>query len=360
MERLIELREKARVFYSKYSLAIRAIAKFLMAFCTFLIINKYVGYFKALDHAYVALALALLCAVLPLSATLALGAVLTILHLYALSMQMAVIAVALFALIFLLYFRFSPKETYYVLLMLIAFVAHVPYAVPVAAGLLGGPASMAPILCGTVLYFFLNGLYSNAALFLDAADGDAVSPLNAVANQFLGNKEMYLLLFAFLLAVVLVYAFRRRPVDHAWSIAISIGILSEFAICLAGYFIMGISGKIPWLLFGTLVSAAIALVLEFLFFNLDYSRTERVQFEDDEYYYYVKAVPKISMSSGNKQVKKIAPRRGNKRPANRKPTNKKNPNEKNANQRNANPQNANQKNPSQRGASQQPGLHGRE
>jgi hypothetical protein len=26
--------------------------------------------------------------------------------------------------------------------------------------------------------------------------------------------------------------------------------------------------------------------------NLDYARTERVQFEDDDYYYYVKAVPK--------------------------------------------------------------------
>ena len=36
----------------------------------------------------------------------------------------------------------------------------------------------------------------------------------------------------------------------------------------------------------------IAFVIQFLFMDLDYDRTERVQFEDDDYYYYVKAVPK--------------------------------------------------------------------
>ena len=35
------------------------------------------------------------------------------------------------------------------------------------------------------------------------------------------------------------------------------------------------------------------------------SRTERVQFEDDEYYYYVKAVPKMYVAVKEKQVKTI-------------------------------------------------------
>ena len=40
-----------------------------------------------------------------------------------------------------------------------------------------------------------------------------------------------------------------------------------------------------------------------MFMNLDYARTERVQFEDDEYYYYVKAVPKKMVASEEKTVK---------------------------------------------------------
>jgi hypothetical protein len=38
---------------------------------------------------------------------------------------------------------------------------------------------------------------------------------------------------------------------------------------------------------------------------VDYSRTERVQFEDDEYYYYVKAVPKNTVEPAAPRVKKI-------------------------------------------------------
>ena len=38
---------------------------------------------------------------------------------------------------------------------------------------------------------------------------------------------------------------------------------------------------------------------------MDYSRTEYVQFEDDEYYYYVKAVPKNTVAVPQKRVKTI-------------------------------------------------------
>ena len=38
---------------------------------------------------------------------------------------------------------------------------------------------------------------------------------------------------------------------------------------------------------------------------MDYNRAEKVQFEDDEYYYYVKAVPKVTYPVSRKRVKKI-------------------------------------------------------
>ena len=47
-------------------------------------------------------------------------------------------------------------------------------------------------------------------------------------------------------------------------------------------------------LIGLLVSVMLAMIYNFFFFSVDYTRTEYVQFEDDDYYYYVKAVPKMS------------------------------------------------------------------
>mgnify|MGYP003202143642 FL=1 len=49
--------------------------------------------------------------------------------------------------------------------------------------------------------------------------------------------------------------------------------------------------------------------MEFFLFSVDYSRTERLQFEDDEYYYYVKAIPKISVTAPEKTVKHINERK---------------------------------------------------
>ena len=59
------------------------------------------------------------------------------------------------------------------------------------------------------------------------------------------------------------------------------------------------------LIVGSIFAVLIAKVVEFFGFNVDYSRTEKVQFEDDEYYYYVKAVPKVTVAAPARTVKKI-------------------------------------------------------
>ena len=56
---------------------------------------------------------------------------------------------------------------------------------------------------------------------------------------------------------------------------------------------------------GSIVAVGVGKVIEFFKFFVDYRRTEKVQFEDDEYYYYVKAVPKITVATPAKTVKRI-------------------------------------------------------
>ena len=45
--------------------------------------------------------------------------------------------------------------------------------------------------------------------------------------------------------------------------------------------------------------------MEFFVFGGDYTRTERLEYEDDEYYYYVKAVPKATVATSERSIKKI-------------------------------------------------------
>ena len=72
---------------------------------------------------------------------------------------------------------------------------------------------------------------------------------------------------------------------------------------------MDVSLSIGPLAMGTLLSVVLAFIFQFFVFAVDYSRTEFLQFQDDEYYYYVKAVPKIAVTAPDVKVQRINKRK---------------------------------------------------
>lgn len=308
MTSILELKEKLVRFYGKHEVYLVPLMKFVLALAMFLMINLNIGYMKSISSVPVALIMAAICSVLPINAAMLLATGFILLDMYALSLEVCLIALALFVLIYLVYFRFAPKNGYDVVLTMVCCKLHIPYVMPLGMGLLRGVYSIFALGCGTILYFFLNGVKQNAKTLSGAAeaDGEATSTFSAVLNQLMGNKEMYLVLGVLAVTLVIVYIIRRMSIENAWRVAIISGILFETIGLIAGYMLLGISDRLIGVLAGSLVSAGIAFVIQILFFNLDYSRTEKLQFEDDEYYYYVKAVPKAIISGSDKRVKRFA------------------------------------------------------
>ena len=300
MTTLLELKEKLVRFYGKYEVYITPIVKFIVAFAALMTIDRNIGYMELVSSTPVALILGLLCAILPVGGTIFIAAVVILADMYALSIEVCLVALLLFVLIYFIYFRFAPRQGMGVLLTPICFRLNIPYVIPVGMGLLEEAYSVFAVICGTVVYFFLDGVRQNEKLLGGAAEE------SAALNQLLGNKEMYLVLGIMAVTLIIVYLIRRMSIANAWQIAIASGILFETIGLIAGYMLLGISGKTVSVLVGNVISLLIAFVIQFLFFNLDYSRTERLQFEDDEYYYYVKAVPKAVVSGTNKQVKRFS------------------------------------------------------
>jgi len=62
---------------------------------------------------------------------------------------------------------------------------------------------------------------------------------------------------------------------------------------------------IIFVIIGTVLAVILGYLLQILFFSVDYKRTESVQYEDDEYYYYVKAIPKVNIVNQDVKVKRI-------------------------------------------------------
>ena len=81
------------------------------------------------------------------------------------------------------------------------------------------------------------------------------------------------------------------------------GALVQLVALVVAYLVLGLPEKIIWLVLSTVAAIFAGVVIQFIFMNLDYARTENVQFEDDEYYYYVKAVPKKMIAKEEKVVK---------------------------------------------------------
>jgi len=208
-----------------------------------------------------------------------------------------------------MYIKFAPKNGYSIVLTPILCYFRVPQVMPVAVGLLKEPSSYLSVLCGAIAYFYINGVEENIVNFTSTEETEGFAKLTAALRVLVGNKEMYLVLAAFFITSLVVYCIRRQSVNHAWRIALFAGSMVEMVILLVGYILLGLPGKIQWVIIGTLVSLLISLILEFFFYNLDYSRIERVQFEDDEYYYFVKAVPKVFVAKKDKKVKQITPRK---------------------------------------------------
>lgn len=305
MTGLLEIKDWLIRFYSRYETWLFPVVKFVLALTLFAMINAHIGFMDAISNWSTAFILALICAVLPVNTMLWLGAFVVLADMYALSLEVALTTLILFAALFFLYFRFAPENGIMAVLTPISFGLKVPYIMPVAGGLLRSISSVFAVVCGTVIYYFLDGIQQNAGTLInvDSAEKGQPSRFDISIGQLLGNKEMYLVIAIFVVTAVVVWIVRRLEVDYAWTLAIISGMLIEIAGLFVGFLVLGIEGKTAVMLIGNIISMLIAFILQFLFMNLDYDRTERVQFEDDDYYYYVKAVPKKMVAVKDVKVK---------------------------------------------------------
>lgn len=305
MSNLLAIREKIKSFYAAFEIYITPALKFITAFVTLLLINKNLGFMGKIGSTAIVLIVALMCSFLPLNFIILFATVFIMAHMYKLSLEIAVFTLCLFLLLYLLYFRFSPKDTFVVVLTPVCFLLKIPYVVPLSMGLIGTPASMISVGCGVIVYYLIRFVHVNASAITQMDPDGSVVRFRYIVDGMLGNKAMLMTIVAFAATITVVYVIRRLAVDHAWTIAIISGSLVNVVVLLAGDLLYDTRIALLGTFAGAIVSAAIAVVLMFFVFNVDYSRTEKVQFEDDDYYYYVKAVPKNTVAPKDRSVKRI-------------------------------------------------------
>ena len=305
MGKIYEMKGYLVKYYGKYSRYVDKALQFILALVTFTYINQNIGFSNIVSNPIMTIILSIICMLLPMPLTVVFATIAVIVQVSMVSLGMAIVAIILFVVSYALYFRFASGNSIILLLVPIAFMLKIPIVIPIIFGLIGSPVCIFPISVGTVTCYMIQYIKSNATVLKSATDTGLFEQVALHAQQLFSNREMWCIIIALAISLLLTYCVRRMSVDYAWEIAAIAGALGNINVMAYGYIIMDIDISYLALILGSVLAILVALILKVFVFSVDYTRTEYLQFEDDEYYYYVKAVPKASVAIPEKTVKRI-------------------------------------------------------
>ena len=309
MAALLEFKEKFKKFYNKYDTYLVPALKFVVALISFLMLNASIGYMEKLNNPLIAVLVSVVCAFLPVGFTIVMLSLFMLAHLYAISVEFALIALCVVLLMYLLYFRFTPKSGYLLIFTVIMCAIKIPFVMPVAVGLCTSFLSFIPVSFGVIIYYIINTASVYESAVSNKSLTESMLQVSYLIESLIKNHQLVLVMAVMAATIIIVYIIRRLKVDYAWGYAIGVGSVFEFLVLVIGEMLLKTGLNIVLIVVSVVLGALVGYVCNILFFAVDFRRTEYVQYEDDEYYYYVKAVPKINVAGEDVRVKQINARK---------------------------------------------------
>lgn len=307
MEKVLLIRQKLREFYAKWGVYIDVLLKFGFTLLTLFIINDKFGYQPLLTKWNVVLIIALVSSLFSWAGITCVIIGFLAVHLYALSLEAAILLGALAFIAAVLHYLFLPGFAVVIAMIPLAYYFRIPYVIPVIVGLVGRPTSFIPVGIGTFGYYLLLGLEKNAPLLSEGSTQimDIIERFTQLLVLIFDNRLMWISVLAVCLTTLAVYAVRRLSVDYGPYIAALVGIVVNAAV----FVIFGLSFEVTVSYSDLFLEIGLSLIpvvlISFLILAVDYSRTEFLQYEDDDYLYYVKAVPKVKLTARERKKHEI-------------------------------------------------------
>ena len=202
---LLEFKERFKTFYNKYNTYIVPAARFIIALISFLMINASIGYMDKLKNPIFAILLSVVCAFLPGGFTLVILSMFMLFHLYAISAEFALLTLCIVLLMYLLYFRFTPKLGYLLILTVIMCGFKIPYVIPVAVGLCSSFLAAIPVSFGVIIYYIINTASAYEAAVTNKSLTESMLQVSYLIESLVKDKQMIVLIAALAVTVIVVY-----------------------------------------------------------------------------------------------------------------------------------------------------------
>ncbi|MBO4696362.1 MAG: hypothetical protein J5643_03640 [Lachnospiraceae bacterium] len=306
---ILAIRAKITEIYQKYDFVVNTALKFALMFFALKKAAGIIGYNSTLSGTGAVIAFALVGAFLPTSLMVFLAVMYVFLQLLTASVLIAVTVMLVFMILYLFFLRFTPKEGAVVVATPLFISIGMPYAVPLFLGVFGGVLSIVPAACGVVAYFMLKAVTNNIVTIdqLKALKDQALTIYIDILDDLLNNPPMYVMMFVFAVVIIFICVIRSIRMDYSFEISILVGTVVMILASMIGSLIANTELEIVPMVINCLFCAVAAFVAMYFWRTLDYAGAERVQFEDERYYYYVTAVPKITPESPKRTVRRPKP-----------------------------------------------------
>ena len=311
MMALLTLKSRLKSFFEKHYRILRCFGKAVLMIITLMMMKMILtmmNYQAFLANHWIVLLLAVICAVTPDMASPLCVFLVTEIEVFQVSELIAVAILLIVLIYYLLFGRLANRQSVVLASVPVLSVLQISYLVPIVGGLFFSPVMIPALISSVFFYFVLCGVqeYALAASRM-TQESTFFEPLKYLLDYLRGNLLLYTLLAAFVLTFICVYLIRRSKIQYASQIAILVGAILNLSILLFANIFLELNVDLLPMVVSIVVCILVAYMIQFFRLTLDYHGTRKLQFEDDEYYYYVTAVPKIKVAAVDKTVTRIVP-----------------------------------------------------
>ena len=184
----------------------------------------------------------------------------------------------------LAFVRVDRKHAVILIVTAVMFYLKLEYLLPVLLGMIVGFGAILPAAAGVVVYFLSVYMTDVSTLLTTSSSSSFGMGLQRIVNLMLIDKKLLVFLITF---------------------SLIIGHIAMILLLLFGRLIFELDYKIWRLFLEMILGIGCCYIYRFFRGIGDVSRIEKASFEDDEYFYYVKAVPKIKVTQKDRNVTDI-------------------------------------------------------
>ncbi len=311
MKNIVNIVNKIEEFYYAHKSIMSYVSRVVILFVSLVILREHAGYNTLLTNFLVIILISVLGAFAPFKFFLLVVLAYVTVQMFSISLAIGLVTVIVLAIMYLLFYRYSPEYGIVLILTPILFLIRLELVIPILLAVVAPTISSIAMLFGTVFFYLIKFVDVNAASLTQATGLSELEKGQMLLTGVFSNYEFLYMIITMFAVFMLVHFLKKISINYSSEIAIASGTGLFIILTIASELIFGTitTDNLLGFLIGGIVSGAIVYFMNMIKRPLDYTRTELIEFEDEEYQYYVRAVPKASYEKEIVNVKKINKRK---------------------------------------------------